>query len=405
MTIHTHTFPASIDSKHTYTNANTGRDVSTVEKPLFFTLLGNLPDDMMLQVFQYLEIEDALRVIDSCYTSLLYNIHTQIKQDHTKEIKKKDFTQLLNSLQIIDIFTIETFWNGRILLKKEFDILKMLEKNIKEILVKLHSTLNNLNPSLGFQQDKTYSSLLLYMDKFIGLKHLFPVQNLNFHYIDLLPDEWISTIQELPRSLKNLNLSNSNISAESLKALSQLNRLENLNLFMIKLNSHEWEDVINALPSSITHLNLSNSNLSSAGIYALKHFTQLEYLNLFMIRLYPHECKNVINSLATTLKELNLGCSSISTEGLQALAHFNRLEKLNLFMIKLQPQEWEIAINALPPSLTHLNLSYSNISVSGLHALDHLNQLKNLNLFMIRLYPHEWERLANALPQTFKGID
>ncbi len=377
---------------------STDSDKDQKELSIFINSMDNLPQDIKSHVFQYIEMREFSHVITCYCNSIASNIDKVTKQFNADSIddKNHEYSNLLNNLIVIDYFTRETFWKEKEVGYEELKTLKELETRIKNTLAEFHSS---------WKDEKKSSEIYMYLDKFITMKDLFPIQSFRDHRC-FSDEPCKEIISKLPLSLKILDISESEPYDETLRGVSRFKQLESLNLYDAGMFL-KWEGVIKTFPKTLKELNLIKADVSFKDLCDVGQLKQLESLKLAYLNLNSGEkWQEIIKNLPKKLKELDLKYTDIPDDVLCTLSHLEELERLRLSNITFENSEkWENIIKTLPKTLKELHLRNTNITAESMLALSCLEQLEYLNLTNLDFdNTEEWENIIETLPNTLKKI-
>ncbi|KAL6480993.1 hypothetical protein MHYP_G00090730 [Metynnis hypsauchen] len=211
--------------------------------------------------------------------------------------------------------------------------------------------------------------------------------NLTSQSVDTLK----SVLQTETSSLKELDLSNNDLQDTGVQKLSaglksSHCKLETLRLVGCKLTEQSCDvlqSVLQTETSSLKELDLSNNNLSVSGVQKLSaglssSCCKLEILRLVWCKLTEQSC-DVLQSVLqteTSLKDLDLSNNDLPVSGVQKLSaglssSSCKLETLRLVGCKLTEQSCDVLKSVLQTetSLKDLDLSNNNLQDSGVEKL------------------------------------
>ncbi len=222
------------------------------------------------------------------------------------------------------------------------------------------------------------------------------------------PADWVQVIQSLPVTLRTVYLDSTNIDVSDFQELSRLTGVEFISLSRVELmNPANWITVIQSLPVTVRQIDFSMTDIKASGLCALSCLARLEDINLYYVKLTNQDgWVKVIESLPATVRKMNLNETDIKASGLCALSCLARLEDINLYNVKLTNRDgWVTVIKSLPATVRKLDLSWTNIDASGLRELSRLTSLKEIGLCKVELNnPADWVLAIESLPATVSKI-
>ncbi len=323
-------------------------------------------------------------------------------------------------LDILELFTHKNAWEPDCLDYKELLSIRQLDSFTRQTMEEIYVLLTKL---LGLQIRCNESGvdlcryvmidkLEVLRSKITGLglmKVLFPVSYVNLSCIKLEKADWIFVLGSLPRNVRKIDLTETNIDATGLEQLSRLDSLEEIDLQDIKLsNPADWASALGSLPTSVKNLSVKSTNIDAAGLEQLSRLDSLEELELDGIKLpKPADWASALGSLPTSVKNLSVKSTNIDATGLEKLSRLDSLEELELHWIKLSnPAEWASALGSLPTSVKNLSVKGPNIDAAGLEILSRLESLEEIVLQDIKLSnPGAWARILESWPRNVRKID
>jgi hypothetical protein len=169
--------------------------------------------------------------------------------------------------------------------------------------------------------------------------------------------EYLSTI----KSLKSLDVHNSQITDEGVKHLSQIKTLE--------------------------HLHLPYRNIGDQGLAYLSNLSNLRQLGVARDYIndpemdkgyYTDEGVKALSKLSQ-LEELSIGSRGMTDESMDYISRLTKLKVLRLGQGNSVTDKGIAKLKALT-SLEELGINYANMTISGLSALNNLSNLKHLDV-------------------------
>ncbi len=215
--------------------------------------------------------------------------------------------------------------------------------------------------------------------------------------LDLSLNPFLTTLKQLPTSLKELNLNYcQNIPAQAFDYLATLTHLKRLQVENTQIAA------LDKLPKNLKELNLNDcTNLQPQQFNSLRHFLNLENLYLERTKI------DSLNTFSSSLKKLNINqCQDIPQQEFNHLGSLPHLECLNVRGTKIE------RLNILPKGLKQLVLGYCpNISSQQFSFLRSFSKLEILDLQQtcieeLDILPRSLKELyvndcSNLLPKKF----
>jgi Leucine-rich repeat (LRR) protein len=199
------------------------------------------------------------------------------------------------------------------------------------------------------------------------------LETLSVENTDLNNKKMVAPIAKL-LNLRALDLANTNLDRDGLRALSGLTKLDALNLNGNRLLGHRDVEVLLGFPK-LRLLGLRDLYFTDAGALALQRLPRLEELDMGGTKVTD---KGLAHLGKLPLRRLRLGWAMEFTDaGLAHLARIKTLEELDLSFTKVTGK----GLGHLRPlaSLKALDLRGTDVGDSGLEVLQHL-PLRRLNL-------------------------
>ena len=241
--------------------------------------------------------------------------------------------------------------------------------------------------------------------QFQELAQLPRLLGLELQFCTGITPQTLATISSI-ENLKTIRLVGTDISDESIAALSDLKNLQSLDLEVCEAISDQ------ALPVISGFLQLRCLVLKKTAFEKLKitdlgiaHLTKLQ--NLEVLSLYGNRVSNAgMKSIASlqNLKVLDLSLVGITDDGVKALAPLENLEELYLlyntgFAGPLLTDQCVETIGTFQ-KLRHLSLVGAKVTATSVDKLSGLKNLDQLQLQYSRLDSMGLSRLSEALPNT-----
>ena len=316
-------------------------------------------------------------------------------QDLVQDPRFFSYRELLDNDQLGELMTIpfstaalrlasvnllpfdEEVEGGRKILKKIADQFSI---TIEELTPHHFSQLKNLDlGNTGVRND--------------GIKALAQAGAIQLQSLDLsgsgIDDNGIKALaQTNATQLKYLDLSRTRVSDDGIKALAQADTMQLQSLYLS--DTRVSDDGIKALAQAnamqLQSLYLSGTRVSDDGIKALAQAdaTQLKYLNLNGTHVNDDGIKALAQANATQLQYLNLNGTHVSDDGIKALAQANAMQLQSLYLsgTRVSDDGIKAFAQADVTQLKHLNLDNTRVSDDGIKALAQADatQLKYLYL-------------------------
>ena len=203
----------------------------------------------------------------------------------------------------------------------------------------------------------------------------------------------VKTLQPLPPSIQELDLSSTSINANALPHLTALPSLRRLNLAYTDLTDANLTQ-LGAL-SSLRSLDLTGTDIGDPGLAQLAKLTALEDLRLNHGR-FTEKGFAALAPLAN-LRRFEAVRTRLSVGAGPTLARFTKLEQLNLDYTTINDDTLK-AIASLP--LRELRLDSTNLTDASVETLARIQTLKLLNLYHTVISEDAHARLVRALPNA-----
>lgn len=196
-------------------------------------------------------------------------------------------------------------------------------------------------------------------------------------------------------NLRVLDLSDTNVSDQSMPHVSSFTKLEHLSLFSCSLTNRSLRHVGKLV--ELHSLDIDCREVTDDGLLHLRELKRLRKLVLFSGRFTDAGCYYISN--LTSLKYLDLCGGAISDMGCCRLAgRLVNLQHLNLSQNERITNRGAAALATLL-NLETLNLSNTRVDSLGLRVFSDLRKLKSLTLYGCRMIsPHHVSSLQNCLP-------
>jgi len=146
--------------------------------------------------------------------------------------------------------------------------------------------------------------------------------------------------------------------------------------------------------TGLRQLDLSNTEISGPGLNSVSHLGELKRLILEDTSVDDQQLARLKG--LNRLTELNLTNTRITDAGLQYLTQFTSLRTLKLRNTRISDAGLKHLLEL--PSLEVLNLTQTNITDEGVQRLATLSSLKTLDVWETNVSPAGIERLSKALP-------
>ncbi len=286
-----------------------------------------------------------------------------------------DISMLLDKLES---FTHKEVWESdciayQVLLSiRDFHRIALLK--LEEIDVFFGKLLELQSRSEGFSADLT-NQLNVLRNKIAGFRSmdfLFPLSDVNLRDLNLGDTYyWAPALSSLPKSMKKIDLTASNVEFRGIQALSTFEFLEEIDLSGVLLEcSNYWVSVIECLPIRVKKLGLASTNIDTAGLQKLSRFEHLEEIGLQSVNLLDEDdWVPALSSMPISVKKIDLGSTNIDTAGLQELSRLEHLEEIGLQSVKLLDEDgwmpehsehWAPVLECLPISVRSIDLTGTN---------------------------------------------
>ncbi len=324
----------------------------------------------------------------------------------------RNIEDISNILKLVEVYQGEDAWRNNIIRQLEISIFSKINVEVRSTLQELEVTLDKLERVVTRTNVsvKELDSLKSIINRLKSPDCLFPYSAVDLEKITLSSlNNWVTTIQSLPVTVKQLNLDSTNIDASGLRELYRLSSLEEIRLMRVKLsNPSGWASVIQSLHPGVKKLYLNWTNIDVDGLRELSRFNSLEKIDLEFIKLTNREhWIFVIKSLPAVVKKIKLGFTNIDVSGLQELSRFNSLEEIYFGGVKLSyPTDWVVVIQSLPVMVRKLYPGITNIDVDGLRELSRFNSLEEISFWAVELSdPSDWASVIQSLHLGVKKLD
>jgi len=203
------------------------------------------------------------------------------------------------------------------------------------------------------------------------------------------------TLHEL-LELKRLNLSDSAVTDNGLRYISNLKKLQILLLKRTDINGDGLAHL--GKNRNLVSLDLESSQLSDDGMKGFLKSAKFSYLNLSKTGISDYGIKNLLHLVQ--LNELNLSGTLITDESISLLSKF-KLKKLDISKTDIRGRTFFLLEKN--KNLAHLNLSYLRLQES---AVPHIRQLKFLESLKMRGSSISDSDIASIVfPETLKYLD
>jgi Leucine-rich repeat (LRR) protein len=196
-------------------------------------------------------------------------------------------------------------------------------------------------------------------------------------------------------NLRVLDLSDTDITDQSMAKIAMFTKLERLSLFCCSISNRGLRH-IGALVQ-LEALDLDSRDVTDDGLIYLKDLKKLKSLDLFSGRFTDAGCYYISNM--TSLESLELCGGAISDMGCCRLAsRLSNLANLNLSQNDRITNRGAAALAALT-NLETLNLSNTRVDSHGLKFFSDLRKLRALTLYGCRIHSDQHvQHLQNRLP-------
>lgn len=200
---------------------------------------------------------------------------------------------------------------------------------------------------------------------------------------------------EVVSNLRVLDLSDTNVSDQSMPHIARLTKLEHLSLFSCSISNRSLRYIGKLV--ALQSFDIDCRDVTDDGLLHLRGLKKLRKLELFSGRFTDSGCYYI--SSLKSLESLDLCGGAISDMGCCRLASgLNNLRHLNLSQNERISNRGAAALATLS-NLETLNLSNTRVDSHGLKVFGNLQKLKSLTLFECRMInPRQIMNLRNCLP-------
>ncbi len=255
---------------------------------------------------------------------------------------------------------------------------------------------------INFYKTKIDASGLVELSRFTSLEEL-GLPSIRFRN----RNDWVSVIQSLPASVKKLDLVWTNIDTSGLRELSRLTSLEDIMLGCVTLtHPADWAIVLEAFPLTLKKIDLRETNIDPDGIRALSRFTRLEDISFKLVSLTRYSDWTPLSVSIIDVSETHLSTTKSVPSEFRELPQLTSVEETE-FMDSGSPNpvNWVAMIQSLPTTLKKIDLEWTSIDADGLRALSRFTSLEEITLSSVRLRSRaDWVSVIQSLPVTVRRV-